>query len=49
MRHANLFEFRFDKRQRYVILRMLNFARSTVGYKNACCFISIKFDAEKSG
>ena len=26
---------------------MLNFANSTVGFKNWCCFISIKFDIEK--
>ena len=30
-------------------LRILNFANSTVGYKNWCCFVSIKFDVEKSG
>ena len=28
-------------------LRMLDFADSTVGYKNWHCFISIKFDVEK--
>ena len=27
-------------------LRMLDFADSTVGYKNWHCFISIKFDVE---
>ena len=27
----------------------LNFANSTVGYKNLRCVISIKFDVEKTG
>ena len=31
-----------------LLLRMLNFANSTVGYKNSC-FISTKFDFEKIG
>ena len=50
MRYANLFDFWFDKRQRYVSLislRMLNFFNSTLGYENWYCFISMKFGAEK--
>ena len=47
MRYANLFNFWFDKRQRYVTSHMLNFDNSTMGYENGYCFIPIKFDIEK--
>ena len=47
MGYANLFNFWFDKRQRYATSHMLNFGNSTMGYENGYRFIPIKFDIEK--
>ena len=47
MRYGNVFDFWFDKRQRYVIFMHAYLGNSTVSYENRYSFIFMKFDVEE--